>query len=786
MKFSHTISLNANPDWAEHYIDYAGLKKVINEVQEYRGSAGEDGNVDPDPEWLQEERRDIFLGKVSKMVGRVREFYDRKKAELDVEMARLRPVLERSSSRMGLALLDESAPLVAPTPIRGNRPLRRNMVSVDGLARRGVDLEDRRREICDLFTQYHSLQQYADLNCTGVRKILKKYDKTLLDNLKETHLESLKLLLPFWDQNTPEIDSSKATLQSYFAHFFCNDDKEEALRQLKLMVREFISFQRHSVWLDVVQDQRANESATVSSPSLKLAKGTDENTASEVARLLTPNRIMGTVAAILFLAILYWPGPIFAEADEEDDPAQRNSLALFVFVSLLWAAEVLPLYVTSMLVPLLAVLLRVITVDGRRLDAVDASRHVFGHMFSHVIMLLLGGFSVAAALSKHNVAQVAASAVSRRYGADVRTVVLVNMLVATGASMWISNVAAPVLCYGLLSPILKASAAEASRVSFGTAQQRAAENDRRMCRALVLGVALASNVGGMASPISSPQNLFAIEYAPVGWLAWFTVSVPLCVLLDVLLWMWLVVCFGLPRGQESAAVQYSLKRDRNAAREPFTSEQWFVTIVSVGTVWLWCASVGLAPLTGQMGVLGIVPFALFFGSGLLTTQDLNSFLWSVVVLAMGGLALGEVVKTSGLLDVVARAIAAFIDQRSVGLWATLCIFCALILFCTTFVSHTVGAIVVIPIVQAIGSRMAPGTDKELVFASALACSAAMGLPVSGFPNMTAVSVEDRLGNRYLSTVDFLKYAVPASMISLGVIVTFGYWLIKLAVRIDGL
>ena len=43
-----------------------------------------------------------------------------------------------------------------------------------------------------------------------------------------------------------------------------------------------------------------------------------------------------------------------------DEPEKQNCLALLVFVSLLWCTEALPLYVTSMLVPALAVLLRVL------------------------------------------------------------------------------------------------------------------------------------------------------------------------------------------------------------------------------------------------------------------------------------------------------------------------------------------------------------------------------------------------------------------------------------------
>lgn len=784
MKFSHTLSLNSNPDWAEHYIDYAGLKKVINEVKAYRSS-----EVDKDEEGILADRREIFLNKLTPMVSQVRLFYDQKKAELDAEMARLWPLLEKSNS---LTSLDETSPLVPKKKDMGSiyKAAYSQALIVRGLdppSRSGpwdfsrlvpsrirpttktVNLETQRRAICDLFTQYHNLRQYAELNCTAVRKILKKYDKSLLDNLTETHLGSLKLLLPFWDHNTPSLDASLKTLQNYFAHFYCHDDAKEASRQLQLMVREVITFQRHSVWLDVIQWQRQKEDAAAVKPP--------------VPSLITTQRVIALLATSIFVAILYWPTPILGELE---DPTQRNALALFVFVSILWAAETLPLFVTSMLVPFLAVPLRVIQIDGVRLDATAASRHVLEHMFSHVILLLLGGFSIAAALSKHNIAPLLATSISQRFGSDMRTVVLVNMIIATGASMWISNVAAPVLCYSLLTPILKASAAETSRAGFGTQQQVSVDQDHQLCRALVLGVALASNVGGMASPISSPQNLFAIESSPIGWLAWFTVSIPLCLTLNVLIWMWLCLCFQLPRRTNSKAVQYALQRDQST--EPFTQDQWVVMAVSAGTVLLWCASVNLASITGQMGILGIIPFGLFFGSGLLTTQDLNSFLWSVVILAMGGLVLGEVVKTSGLLDIIAQNIAAFIEEEELSLWATMAIFCSLILFCTTFVSHTVGAIVVIPIVEAVGSRMNGGgkPGKELVFAAALACSAAMGLPVSGFPNMTAISVEDSLGIRYLTTVDFLKYAVPASLISLAVILTMGKWLVRIAVEIDGL
>lgn len=68
--------------------------------------------------------------------------------------------------------------------------------------------------------------------------------------------------------------------------------------------------------------------------------------------------------------------------------------------------------------------------------------------------------------------------------------------------------------------------------------------------------------------------------------------------------------------------------------------------------------------------------------------------------------------------------------------------------------------------------------KLLVMGSALMCSGAMGLPVSGFPNMNAIALEDQTGQPYLTTLDFLKVGVPSSIATYSLIVTVGYLLMQ--------
>lgn len=117
--------------------------------------------------------------------------------------------------------------------------------------------------------------------------------------------------------------------------------------------------------------------------------------------------------------------------------------------------QTIPLFVTSLLIPFLSVLLNVVRSEdpGRpqvRLDSKETTKAIFAAMWTPVIMLLLGGFTLAAAVSKCRIDKRLATLVLSKAGTQPRTVLLANMFVAAFASMLISNVAAPVLCYSII------------------------------------------------------------------------------------------------------------------------------------------------------------------------------------------------------------------------------------------------------------------------------------------------------------------------------------------------
>ncbi|GAX73558.1 hypothetical protein CEUSTIGMA_g1009.t1 [Chlamydomonas eustigma] len=810
MKFTHQIKFNSVPEWRDHYIDYAHLKKIIYAIAKAEADEQQQHHLDEEHPLLTRQQtahgekveatEEALIQALDKELAKIIKFIMAKEAEtlgklaqLDLEVHSLEaqrvgsmftpPIVNRFTSlqdagntRLGgslpdpqkdgfetLGLADRRPSEVMEEAVRpdleggiGSNSFRASRVhfwhsnSLPATTRTGArvlakDSAKMKPRITDLFVVLHDLKNYLSLNKEGFRKILKKHDKMTSSNLKSRYWCIIEEQYP--SKKEEGIMQAINKLVDLYAVLFLKGDFEKASSVLNRVLGEQIKVERNTVWRDMVAMERKTVNAAVHKP---------QGVATRVTWLQQNMKHI-----LLMLAVLTFATLLTVQTFEE--PEKNNCLAMLVFVSMLWATEAIPLFATSMLVPPLVVILRVMVDHTKsppeRMPAKDAAPAIFHSMFSQAIMLLLGGFAIAAALSKHYIAKQLAISVMSRVGRKPQFVILAAMCVAAFVSMFISNVAAPVLTYSIVMPILKTLD---TGCPFG--------------KALVMGIALASNVGGMTSPISSPQNIFAIQLMsndsnPPSWLAWFAISLPVSALCVLMCWSLILIVYQPWR-------RVAEVRPLKPSTDPINGTQVYVIIISLATVALWCANTVLTPYTGEMGVVAVLPLVAFFGFGVLSKEDFNGFLWNVIMLAMGGMAVGEAVKSSGLLHSIALGIQ---DLTSgLDLFQVMIIFCLLVLICTTFISHTVGAMVILPIVQSVGESM-PGTahPKLLVMATVLMCSGAMGLPISGFPNMQAVSLDDGMGQNYVSTIDFLMVGVPSSVLAYFVIVSVGYSLMLL-------
>jgi phosphate transporter len=102
---------------------------------------------------------------------------------------------------------------------------------------------------------------------------------------------------------------------------------------------------------------------------------------------------------------------------------------------------------------------------------------------------------------------------------------------------------------------------------------------------------------------------------------------------------------------------------------------------------------------------------------------------------MGGIALGKAVTSSGLLEVLDGSIRSLVNGLS--LYTVVLVLSVVVLVISTFISHTIASVLLVPIAAEVGSNLAEPHPRLLIFITGLVCSTGMGMPVSGFPNQTA-------------------------------------------------
>lgn len=330
----------------------------------------------------------------------------------------------------------------------------------------GITLKKR---TISLYVSLCELKSFIQLNQTGFKKATKKYDKVCDRDIRKDYMEKVVgPAYPFKDTTMTHLDANIARIERIYADVVTKGDLARGKRELRLHLREHVVWERNTVWREMIGIERKAQAANFgirqtllggsNDPSKARLQGDEDMSTKElvtpVGKFRLPKWLLSSsfvaLITIVTIFVILLVVPIMKK------PEQQNCLAMLVFVSLLWATEVIPLFVTSLLVPFLVVVLQIMRDENKphhRLDSKAATKAVFAAMWTPVIMLLLGGFTIAAALSKYHIAKMMATFVLSKAGTRPRTVLITNMFVGMFLSMWISNVAAPVLCFSIIQVV---------------------------------------------------------------------------------------------------------------------------------------------------------------------------------------------------------------------------------------------------------------------------------------------------------------------------------------------
>ena len=406
-----------------------------------------------------------------------------------------------------------------------------------------------------------------------------------------------------------------------------------------------------------------------------------------------------TAKAITAIAVAAWFRP-----DLSLPPAALSALFILVLAVLLWVTEVIPAFAVGILVIALNVALL-----GRPAQ-IDSDWEQYVRVIGHpLIWLFFGGFVLAAGMERCGLDRRLALGLLRRAGGRYQTVLLVTMIATFVLSMFMSNTATTAMMLAVLAPVLHQF-----------------ETDSNAGKGLPLGIAVAANLGGMGSLIGTPPNAIAVAALAkldppqvITFLDWMIVGFPPAMAAMLLIWALLLWMYP-ERGRE---IRLS---DSAAGNSSPASPPWQLMVVGgvlLATIGLWLTSSWHGIPTAAVSFL---PIVLLTSTGVLSAKDIRGLNYDVLFLMAGGLALGNVVTSTGLSDwIVAKLPVEMLSP--VGL-AFLMAYVTVIL--SNFMSNTAAANILIPLVV----TMAAGFEATVAIAVALGASSAMCLPIATPPN----------------------------------------------------
>jgi sodium-dependent dicarboxylate transporter 2/3/5 len=506
------------------------------------------------------------------------------------------------------------------------------------------------------------------------------------------------------------------------------------------------------------------------------------------------------LAPAAFLAILLLP------IEGLTPPAHRMA-AIMVMVIVLWVSEALPMAVTAVLGPMLAVVFGVVP-----------ARAALAPFADPIIFLFIGSFMLAEAMFVHGVdRRIAFTALSWKFvGTSGSRILLMYGGVATVISMWISNTATTAMMFPIgLSIVAHLSAhgrtagggsgsggsgrAGASGSAGGSAGGSAAgELDpahgaamRKFALAMMLITSFGASVGGMATPVGTPPNLIGIgmierlTHVHIDFFQWMLIGLPIVVVLFAFLaaYFYVTCVRGLQVGEGSV----DLVRDELKKLGPLSAGQRNVLIAFAFTVLLWTLP-GFLALAGlersafvqwyqtavPEGVAAMLGAILLFLLPLnwrqrrftLTWDQAMRIDWGIVLLYGGGLALGDMAFQTGLAKWVGQSLTSVLPSHSTF---TLCaLFAGLAILLSEATSNTASANMIVPVAMAVSQSS--GVSPILpALAATLGASMGFMMPISTAPNAIVYSsghVPITQMMRYGLALDIAGYIVIVAFVTL--------------------
>lgn len=452
-----------------------------------------------------------------------------------------------------------------------------------------------------------------------------------------------------------------------------------------------------------------------------------------------------------------------------DDAARAVAVAALMITW--WVTEALPMPAVALVPLVLNPLLKLGTIE-------EASKSYS----NPVIFLFMGGFMLGLAIQKWNLHKRIALQIVKHTGTSGNRIIL-GFILATGfLSMWLSNTATTMMMFPIALSVITVMK-EHEKPGVGLLN---------FSLVLMLVIAYASNIGGMATIVGTPPNVAFIGFIEkkygytVQFLDWMLLCTPLAILLLITLYFVLTKWLYPNHIKKSNEADHFIHEEIKSLGKLTVAERR-VLIIFLVTATLWITKDLINGLNwfklddNMIAIMGALAlFATPSGKCennkvvmVLDWHDTSKMAWGILLLFGGGISMAGSLEKFGVMAQVGNWLAGF---SHTGGFALVLLVVVISIFLSELMSNVAQVIVLAPVLAALADAL--HLDPLLLgLPMTLAASAAAMMPMGTPPNAIVFA------SGYIKMKDMIKAGFVMNIISIIVITLFSWFLLPLIMSV---
>lgn len=466
-------------------------------------------------------------------------------------------------------------------------------------------------------------------------------------------------------------------------------------------------------------------------------------------------------------AFLFWWG---IELDKNNHQASLMA-GIGLWMCIWWFSEAVDLAVTAFIPVIFLPVLGIADVKTTAQQYSDS-----------IIFLFIGGFLLAFAIEKWQLHKRIALKILAIVGTNPRTILLGLMGSTYLISNWISNTATTMMLFSAVLALIHETKAY---INEGYKHKFAA--------ALLLGLAFSATIGGMATPVGTPPNMYFFKAyqeafptnTDLNFLQWSKMGYPISLL-------FLIACYAVLSGyflkkKMTLSITRSYFKEQYHQLGKFSREEKWVFGILISCIALWFTRAdidfGKFQFKGWNGlflkskfiddslVAMLAALALFLipshqnkGQGLLVWEDAKKLRYDIILMFGSGFALAYGFEVSGLSSWLAHSLEVL---KGVPVFLILLGICCIITIISEFASNIASIQLAIPVMIALQKEL----NMEpllLLMPATFAASLGFMLPVATAANTIV------FGTRQIHIKDMFKVGLVLDVLGILIITTICY------------